>query len=106
MHVPTEEDEDARHRHRTWETVPQDRSRAINRINALLVTMGRRLRLDTTFLSRLEVARRWNGKPIPDGMKQRLTREWERLTMRDSPLAELERVRTAVTPHPKTTTGT
>ena len=105
VRVPSEEDEDARHPHRTWETVQQDRSRAINRIKGLLATMGLRLQLDKEFLGRLEGARRWNGKPIPDGMKQRLTREWELLNVLDAQLEELETARTAAKPDPQTPTG-
>ena len=105
VRVPSEADEDARHLHRTWETVQQDRSRVINRIKGLLVTMGLRLRLDEKLLDRLEGARRWNGKPIPDGMKQRLTREWDLLTMLDAQLEALETARTALTPDPQTATG-
>jgi transposase len=105
VRVPRVPDEDARHLHRTWETVQQDRSRVINRLKGLLVTMGLRLRLDDTFQARVEAARLWDHTPVPDGMKQRLTREWQHLTFLDEQLEALETARTALQPDPQTTTG-
>jgi transposase len=98
-------EEDARHLHRTWETVQQDRSRVISRIRGLLTTMGVRLRLNGQFLTRVEAVRLWNNTPLPDGMKQRLTREWHLLALLDTQLQELETIRTALKPDPQTPTG-
>jgi transposase len=105
VRVPSVPDEDARHLHRTWETIQQDRSRVINRIKGLLVTMGLRLRLDDHFLAHVEAAWLWDHTPVPEGMKQRLSRAWQHLTFLNEQLEELERARTALQPDPQTMTG-
>jgi transposase len=105
VRVPSVRDEDARHLHRTWETVQQDRSRVISRIKALLVTLGVRVRLDDQFLTRLDAVRLWDDTSVPDGIRQRLTREWDLLALLNTQLEELEPVRTALKPDPQTPTG-
>jgi transposase len=106
VRVPSVSDEDARHLHRMWETVQHDRTRVINRIKGLLVTMGLRFPLDEKFVGRLELARLWDGKPVPDGMKQRLTREWDQLRFLETQREELDAARMALKPDPQTPTGT
>jgi transposase len=105
VRVPSVGTEDARQLHRTWETVQHDRSRVISRIKSLLTTMGIRIRLDEGFLEHVRAARLWDDTPVPDGMQQRLTREWQHLTFLDQQLEDLEAARQALRPDPQTTTA-
>jgi transposase len=47
--VPSVRDEDARQLHRTWETLQQDRTRVVNRLKAILATLGVRLPIGADF---------------------------------------------------------
>jgi len=105
VRVPSVEEEDARHLHRTWEAVQQDRTRLINRLKGLLTTVGVRVRLDVDFLTRLQTARLWDGAPLPDGITRRLTGVWKQLEFLDTQLEDLEAARTALAPDRETTTG-
>jgi transposase len=105
VRVPSVAAEDARHLHRTWETVQQDRTRLISRLQGLLTTQGVRLRIADDFLSRLDAARLWDGTPVPAGLKARLARVWAQLELLQTQLEELETARTALRPDPETATG-
>jgi transposase len=105
VRVPSVSEEDARHLHRTWEAVQQDRTRLINRLKGLLTSVGVRLRVDDDFEQRLATARLWDETPVPDGMRQRVMRVWRQLAFLNGQLAELEAARTALAPAPETTTG-
>jgi transposase len=105
VHVPSVEDEDARQLHRTWESVQQDRSRLMCRLQGLLVTQGVRLRIDDEFLRRLEAARLWDGTPVPAGLKHRILRVWTQLELLNTQREELEAMRDALVPDPQTATG-
>lgn len=105
VRVPSVSEEDARHLHRTWETIQHDRTRLINRLKGLLTTMGVRLRLDHHFRTRLATVRLWDDTPLPDGMKQRLTRVWAQLQLLDTQLEELAAVRATLEPSLPTATG-
>src|SRR5262249_24046695 len=56
VRVPSVGEEDARQLPRTRETVQQDRTRLINRLNALLVTQGLAVPIDARFPTHLETA--------------------------------------------------
>jgi len=105
VRVPSVAEEDARQLHRTWESVQQDRSRLICRLQGLLVTQGLRLRIDADFLQRLETARLWNGAPVPAGLHQRILRVWAQLELADRQLEALEAAREALVPDRQTATG-
>jgi transposase len=57
VRVPSVAEEDARQLHRAWESLQQDRSRLLCRLQGLLSTQGLRLRIDDDFLQRLDAAR-------------------------------------------------
>jgi len=105
VRVPSVAEEDARQLHRTWESVQQDRSRLICRLQGLLVTQGLRLRIDADFLQRLETARLWDGAPVPAGLHQRILRVWAQLELADRQLEALEAAREALVPDRQTATG-
>jgi len=102
VRVPSDADEDARHRHRTREAVQQDRTRLLNRLQGLLATAGVRVAVTATFLANLATARRWDGSPLPAGVVARLTQTWEQLTFVTTQLAALERT---LVPDPATSAG-
>jgi transposase len=105
VRVPTVVEEDARQLHRTWETLQQDRTRLMNRLKGLLATLGVRLPIDGRFLERLATTRLWDGAPIPDGIRQRLTRVWAQLEIVERHLEEVRATRAALQPDPDTPTG-
>ena len=105
VRVPTDAEEDARHLHRTWEAVQQDRTRLINRLQGLLVTAGVRVPVRGDFLTQVATARRWDGTSLPAGVQARLTRTWAELAFLTTQLAELETARTALVPDPQTPAG-
>jgi transposase len=105
VRVPLDQDEDARHLHRTWEAVQHDRTRLINRLQGLLVTAGVRVKVSGDFLTRIAAVRRWDDTPLPAGVQARLTRTWVQLDFLTMQLAELEAARLALAPDPQTPTG-
>ena len=50
--------------------------------------MGVRLPIDGGFLEGLATTRLWDGAPIPDGIRQRLTRGWAQLEIVERHLEE------------------
>lgn len=105
VRVPSVAEEDARQLHRTWESVQQDRSRLLCRLQGLLVTHGVRVPIDATFLERVERARVWDGTPLPRGLKDRIGRVWAQLALLNEQLAALEAARRALVADPQTATG-
>src|SRR5215471_4891139 len=88
VHVPSVTDEDARHLPRTWETLTEDRTRLINRIQGLLMTQGVQVPIDKEFPEHLEAARVWDGTPIPAGLQERLAQDWAQLQLVERQLRE------------------
>ncbi len=105
VRVPSVAEEDARQLHRTWESVQQDRSRLICRLQGLLVTQGVRVRIDAQFLRRVAAVRLWDGTRLPAGLQQRLKRVWAQLELLNTHLAELATARKALVPDRQTATG-
>ena len=105
VHVPTVAEEDARQLHRTWESLQQDRTRLICRLQSLLVTQGIRLTIDVTFLTQLAEARTWDGATLPAGLRQRLERGWAQLTLLETQLADVKAARTTLVADASTPTG-
>ena len=105
VRVPSVAEEDARQLHRTWESVQQDRSRLICRLQGLLVTQGVRLRIDDAFLQRLDTAQLWDGTAIPEGLQQRIRRVWAQLELANTQLDELEAARNVLVADQATATG-
>jgi transposase len=105
VRVPTVAEEDARQLHRSWEAVQKDRTRLICRLQGLLVTQGVRLPITDAFLTHLEAACLWDGTPVPEGLRARLTGVWRQLELLNAQLEELDAVRTALRVDPTTDTG-
>jgi len=79
VHVPSPEDEARRQLTREIETVLADRTRLRNRIKGLLATQSIRLPMTRRFLATLAAAQTGDGRPLPDGWRQRIEREWAQL---------------------------
>ena len=94
VRVPSCGDEDARSLHREYRTLVKERSRSVNRIRGLLANHGLRLdRIDARFLEWLQAARRWDGSPLPPGVRRRLEREYARWDFTHVQILEIQKDR-------------
>jgi transposase len=90
VRVPGAEAEDRRQLHRELEDLKAERTQHINRMKGLLAGQGVRLEIEESFLERLSAIRLWDGRPIAEGLKTRLKREYERLQFIQEQIHELE----------------
>ena len=79
VRVPSAEDEDHRELHRELKTTKQDRARLTNRIKGLLFKMGINLKSLRELPAQLRRIRMWNGEALPQGLVERLQREWQKV---------------------------
>ena len=93
MRVPSEADEQRRQPHRELLTLKDDRTRVTNRIAGLLATVGVRIHVDATFGARLDWLMQWNGQPLPEALRVRLVREWQKVELLTTQIHHLERAR-------------
>lgn len=90
-HVPSVEDEDARHLHRELANRLAERTCHINRIKSFLITQGIRLQaIPKDFLERLEFMHLHDGSPLPAGLVDRLIHEYESWELADRQVKRLE----------------
>jgi transposase len=91
VRVPEVGAEDRRHLHRELEDLKAERTQHINRMKGLLVGQGVRLEeIGSGFPDQLNAIRLWDGQPIPEGLKARLQKEFERLQFIQGQIHELE----------------
>ena len=91
VNPPTPEQEDARQLHRELEALKSEHTRHSNRIKSLLVTLGVQLEVINRDLpKRIEAIRRYDGNPLPSGLKHRILREFERMQLVNRQIRELE----------------
>jgi transposase len=95
VRVPSEADEQRRQLHRELLTSKRDRVRVMNRIAGLLATVGVLLNVDARFRVRLDRLRQWNGQPLPEALRVRLAREWQKVELLTTRIHDLERARRA-----------
>jgi transposase len=105
VRVPSVADEDARQVHRLRETLQQERTRLLNRLQGLLTTQGLTIPLHADFGDRLAAARLWDGTPVPAGLQHRLRQGWAHLVFLNAQLAEVDQMRTALAADPQTVSG-
>ncbi len=91
--VPSVAEEDARQLHRELETLRREQTSHRNRIRGLLVSQGLTITVSRHFPKVLKAMRLWDGAPLPDDLRQRLLREFERLQGVNRQIRELEQVR-------------
>jgi transposase len=91
VRVPSVEQEAERQLHRDWEALKKERTLHRNRIQSLLVCHGIFLKLGSDFDECLESLSLWDGSAVPAKLRERLKREWERLELVESQIAELNR---------------
>jgi transposase len=104
VNVPGEEDENARNLNRELEALTHERTRHRSRIRGLLIQQGLEVGNPSgkRFLEELESLRTWDGKELPDDLKERVIRNYERLRMVEEQMKFLrkkreERVQSAAT---------
>jgi len=105
VRVPSVAEEDARHLHRQRETIQQERTRLLNRLQGLLTTQGVTVSVHADFLDRIAMVRRWDDTPLPSGLCERLRHVWAHLVFLNTQLAEVDGARAALTVDPQTETG-
>jgi transposase len=93
VRVPGEADEEGRHLHRELLALKRDRTRVTNRIMGLLATQGVHVSVRRDFPVRLDQLRLWNGQPLPAALRTRLAREWQKVELFTTQIADLERAR-------------
>jgi transposase len=93
LRVPSPEQEDVRQGPRELTGLKKERTLHTNRLKGLLASQGVRLPVRRDFLEQLEQVRLWDGRPVPDQLKQRLQREYERLLLLQQQIKDLERRR-------------
>lgn len=93
VHVPTVDQEDARQLQRELETLRAEQTSHSNRIHSLLVTCGVMLTVDRHFPRRLKELRLWDGSALPQDLRQRLLREFERMQVVNRQIRALEKQR-------------
>jgi transposase len=91
VRVPSEEAEDSRQMHREMEVLKRERGQHRVRIQSLLFTVGLDVEVSSGLMKQLDQLCGWDGKPLPEGMKQRIGREYGRLKVVEQDLAELKR---------------
>jgi transposase len=90
VNVPSTEAEDARQLHRELLAARRDRTRTINRMKGLMATQGMDLELRPGFEAALKCTLLWDGLPVPDQLRMRLARDWQRLLWHRKQVREVE----------------
>jgi transposase len=77
----------------------------VNRLKAMLATLGVRLTIAADFPTQLGDARLWDGTAIPEGAQRRLARDWSQLQALETQLHQVRAERAALPIDGRTTTG-
>ena len=72
--VPAVDAEEQRHLHRALETLKQERASTTARIKGWLSSQGIRLTSLRKLPEQLDALRRWDGSPLPSGLRRRVLR--------------------------------
>ncbi|MBK8595330.1 MAG: IS110 family transposase [Holophagales bacterium] len=79
VHVPSPEQEDARHLQREIRTLKKEQTRIVNRVRGLLASQGVSVKMGRRgLLVPLEALRTWDGSPLPPGLTLRVGQELSR----------------------------
>jgi transposase len=96
VNVPSVEAEDQRHLHRDLETLKRERASTTARIKGLLSSQGLQVSSLTKLPEQLEAMRRWDGSPIPPGLRQRVLRVYAHHQFLSEQMAAVEAERRAL----------
>jgi transposase len=91
VRVPSVEQEADRQLHRDWDVLKKERTLHRNRIQSFLACQGIQVKLSADFGDRLESLVLWDGSALPSEVRERLKREWKRLELVESQIAELNK---------------
>ena len=105
VHVPMAADEDGRQLHRELIALKAQRTEHTNRIKGLLAGIGLSAAIDAQFPEHLGRLRQWDGTAVPDGLRRRLLREFERWQLVGRQIHDLEALRTQQIRDPDTPQG-
>jgi len=87
--VPSREEEDARQMQRELRELKKERTALTNRIKGLLATQGIRL-TGRGLRLRADELRDWSGRPLEEGLRNRIGRELARLETLNAQIGEVE----------------
>lgn len=91
VRVPTVEQEDARHLQREIKTLKKEQTRTINRLRGLLASQGVEARMGRKgLLDPLESITIWDGSPLPEGLKRRVSEEMKRFSLVHEQILKME----------------
>jgi transposase len=95
VNVPSVEAEDGRQLNRELEALNKERTMHRARIRGLLIQQGLEVSNPSgkKFLEELESLRTWDGKEIPEDLKERVEREYDRLRMVEEQMKLLRKER-------------
>ena len=93
VQVPSAEEEAARQLHRELLTLQAEATQHTNRIKSLLATCGLAVEIDRHLPKKLKELRQWDGSPLPEAVRQRLLREFERMQVANRQARELDQQR-------------
>jgi len=96
VHVPSVEAEDQRHLHRDLATLKRERASTTARIHGLLRSQGLRVTSLTKLPEHLDALRRWDGSPLPSGLRQRVLRVYAHHIFLSEQIAAVEAERRAL----------
>ena len=96
VNVPSVEAEDQRHLHRDLETLKRERVSTTARIKGLLSSQGLQVSSLTKLPEPLEALRRWDGSPIPPGLRQRVLRVYAHHQFLSEQIVQVEAERRAL----------
>lgn len=90
LHVPEEEDEDARRLHREIQRLKKERTGHTNRIKSLLALHGISMQIRKTFAEEVDKVVMWNAKPLPSRVKEEMVRQYRRYELIQQQVQVLE----------------
>ncbi len=95
VNVPSVEAEDGRQLNRELEVLKKERTMHRNRIRGLLIQQGLEVTNPSAkkFLQEVEALRSWDGEQLPEDLKARIVREYERLRMVEEQIKILNKER-------------
>jgi transposase len=91
VRVPSVEQEADRQLHRDWDVLKKERTLHRNRIQSFLACQGIQVKLGADFGDHLESLVLWDGSALPSEVRERLKREWKRLELVESQIADLNK---------------